>query len=311
MRVVRSAGQNVSPSDDGRLFNNIFTDGLFNDTTINLVSGATISIGSMYGIMCGRDFTAEAQTIEATLPEDASSTTGYIYVEFDTTASPIISFNTALSPFTPTYEDINVNGAVCQMIIAEYTANSVAVSSVTPTYSKASAGVSAGSIATVEKSPAVANHDVGDFIIYNKEFYAVTAAITIGDPLTVGTNITLSSVGDELTSLNAGLSGLGQPVLIGTSATNPTSWTNFNLSESMANFNYLIIVLQRNAEQLLASVTVPIDDIVINYESWVAIYITSSWRCAMKYKKVSDTQMSAIIDERAGFSGYLNVYGVK
>ena len=34
MRVIRSAGQNVSPSDDGRLFDQIFDDGLYENIFI-------------------------------------------------------------------------------------------------------------------------------------------------------------------------------------------------------------------------------------------------------------------------------------
>jgi hypothetical protein len=44
-------------------------------------------------------------------------------------------------------------------------------------------------VATVEESPATADHAEGDYIYYNSTTYEVTAAITIGDTLTVGTNI--------------------------------------------------------------------------------------------------------------------------
>lgn len=205
MRVIRSAGQNVSPSDDGRLFDQAFTDGLFEEATITATGGNTITLSALYGIICGRDFTAEAQTISATLP-DSDTATGYVYVEFDTSSEDIITIGTALAPFTPTYEDINTNGAVVQMVIAQYEASAVAVTSVTPTYMTATAGsVKAGSIATVEKSPAVANHSIGEFILYGGNLYEVTAAIAAGEPLVVGTNIAAASIGEELTALNNGL----------------------------------------------------------------------------------------------------------
>lgn len=208
MRVIRSAGQNVSPSDDGRLFDQAFTDGLFEEATITATGGNTITLSALYGIICGRDFTAEAQTISATLP-DSDTATGYVYVEFDTSSEDIISIGTALAPFTPTYEDINVNGAVVQMVIAQYEASAVAVTSVTPTYTTATAGsVKAGSIATVEKSPAVANHSIGEFILYGGNLYEVTAAIATGESLVVGTNIAAASIGEELTALNNGLTKL-------------------------------------------------------------------------------------------------------
>lgn len=205
MRVIRSAGQNVSPSDDGRLFDQAFTDGLFEEATITATGGNTITLSALYGMICGRDFTAEAQTISATLP-DSDTATGYVYVEFDTSSEDIITIGTALAPFTPTYEDINTNGAVVQMVIAQYEASAVAVTSVTPTYMTATAGsVKAGSIATVEKSPAVANHSIGEFILYGGDLYEVTSAIAAGETLVVGTNIAAASIGDELSALNNGL----------------------------------------------------------------------------------------------------------
>jgi hypothetical protein len=206
MRVIRSAGQNVSPSDDGRLFDQIFTDGLFEETTITHLGANNVALGAMYGIICGRDFTAEAQTVAVELPEDDAGTTGYIYVEIDTSSDDVITIGSALAPFTPTYEDLNTNGAVAQMIIAEYVASSVAITSLTPVYVMATSGsVLPGSVATVEVSPAVANHAVGDFILYGGQLYSVTAAISVGESLTPGTNISATSAGSELTSLKSGL----------------------------------------------------------------------------------------------------------
>lgn len=205
MRVIRSAGQNVSPSDDGRLFDQIFSDGLFTETSITNMGGNNISIGAMYGDLCGRDFTTEAQTLAVVLPEGEGESTGYIYVEIDTSSEDVISVNSALAPFSPTYEDINVNGAVAQMIVAEYTATPLAVSSVTASYTRAAAGaVRPGSIATVETSPVVANHAVGDFILYGGTVYRVTAAIATGETIVPGTNVIADSIGDTLSTLNKG-----------------------------------------------------------------------------------------------------------
>lgn len=139
MRVIRSAGQNVSPSDDANLFEEIFIDGLFEDAEINSLGSNQVSISALYGIMQGRDFTSEAQTLNVELPT-TTETTGYIYVQFDVTSQGIISFGSALAPFTPTYEDINGTGTICQMILAEYVANPVQVQSITSTYDIASLG---------------------------------------------------------------------------------------------------------------------------------------------------------------------------
>ena len=58
-----------------------------------------------------------------------------------------------------------------------------------------------GSIAQVETSPATTNHAEGDYIMYNYQLYKVTASITTGASLVVGTNITATTVMDEFKTL--------------------------------------------------------------------------------------------------------------
>lgn len=217
MRVVRAAGQNVSPSDDGRLYDQIFSDGLFTDTTFTNLGSNNVQVSAMYGDLCGRDFTIEQMTLAVTLPDGEGETTGYIYVEIDTSSEDVITLNSALAPFTPTYEDINTNGAVAQMVLAEYTASAVAVTSVTPVYPKATAGsLSAGSVATVENAQAVASHSAGDYILLGGKLYLVTAAVSVGETFVEGTNIEAAVIGDALTALNNGLMSVGfaEPVTV-------------------------------------------------------------------------------------------------
>jgi hypothetical protein len=170
-----------------------------------MLGANNVQIGTIYGDLCGRDFTIEQQTIAVTLPEGEGETTGYIFVEIDTSAETPLSVGSALAPFTPTYEDINVNGAVAQMIIAEYTASAVAVTSITAKYSRVSAG-GIGSLAMIESSPATANHSAGSYLVYDGVLYKVRSAIAAGETLVPGTNITATTAGAELTSLNNGLS---------------------------------------------------------------------------------------------------------
>lgn len=54
-----------------------------------------------------------------------------------------------------------------------------------------------------EVSPAESAHAVGEYLIYNNALYRVTDAIAVGDTLTAGTNITQTSVGEELMRVNA------------------------------------------------------------------------------------------------------------
>lgn len=138
-KVIRATGSNVSPAEDAKLFRQIFPDdGLFQDITITSLGSNQVSIPAMYGIMEGRDFTTDAMTLNVELP--SSESTGYIIVKFDTTTDDVISVRSELTPYTPVYQDINASGTVCEMIIAQYTANTTQVTAISMVYTKTSFG---------------------------------------------------------------------------------------------------------------------------------------------------------------------------
>ena len=138
-KVIRATASNVSPAEDARLFRQMFKDdGLFEDITISSLGSNQVSIPGMYGIMEGRDFTTDPMTLNVELPSSDGS--GYIVVKFDTTTDQVISVYSVLAPFTPTYEDINGSGTVCEMIIATYTASTTQVTGITMVYTKVEIG---------------------------------------------------------------------------------------------------------------------------------------------------------------------------
>jgi hypothetical protein len=63
----------------------------------------------------------------------------------------------------------------------------------------------AESVATIETSPATAAHAVGDYILWNGQLYEVTSAIAVGETLTVGTNITATTLTNGLTSVESAI----------------------------------------------------------------------------------------------------------
>lgn len=139
MKVIRATGSNVSPAEDAKLFRQILPeDGLFTSATITTLGANKVSIPALYGIMEGRDFTTDAMTLDCDLPNASGS--GYIIVRFDTTTDEVISIKSELKPYTPTYEDINASGTICEMIIAEYNASTTQVTSVSMVYTTVQLG---------------------------------------------------------------------------------------------------------------------------------------------------------------------------
>lgn len=65
-------------------------------------------------------------------------------------------------------------------------------------------------LATIESDASAASkaYAVGDHLVLNDVYYAVTAAIAQNDALLVGTNISVAKAGDEIKQINNDLSGL-------------------------------------------------------------------------------------------------------
>ena len=68
----------------------------------------------------------------------------------------------------------------------------------------------AGNVATISSSPTTQAFSTGDYLVYNDQLYKVTANIANGGTLTPGTNISSTSTGVQLTSLNDSLVSASQ-----------------------------------------------------------------------------------------------------
>lgn len=96
--------------------------------------------------------------------------------------------------------------------------------------------VTPGSIATIEAAQAVENHDVGEFILLDGQVYEVTAAVAAGETFAEGTNIESTSIGDQLTALNAGLS-----TLLWTNPNPSASFSPQTIPMDLTNYKFLLI----------------------------------------------------------------------
>ena len=72
-----------------------------------------------------------------------------------------------------------------------------------------SAKANASNLATIESSTTASQaYSVGDYLVLNGQLYEVTADVDSGETLVVGTNISATTVGSELTALNNSLNNL-------------------------------------------------------------------------------------------------------
>jgi len=130
MRLIRNTGETITAADDGRIIKNALGDGLFESVEFTISNGQ-INIPAFKGVLSGRDFTFDAQSLVPTLPTTSTPVTGQIIVRIDLSSETPLSLITVLDPYELTYDDLNESGVVCEMKIATYTASLSGVISVT------------------------------------------------------------------------------------------------------------------------------------------------------------------------------------
>lgn len=121
----------VTPTDDAYLYNHIINDsGIFTGVEVTTQGGNIINVSDGRGIILGRNFVVEAQTINATLPT-SGSVPGRLLIQIDmaNTEAPISFVTQAQDPLPAMMqEDINASGTVYQLPIATYTAQPTMIS---------------------------------------------------------------------------------------------------------------------------------------------------------------------------------------
>lgn len=130
-----------------------------------------------------------------------------------------------------------------------------------------------GNIATIETSPASANHAVGEFIVYNGQMYSVISAITAGNALVIGTNISATSAGDELTSLKSGLTPRQLGITAGTNVTFGTQKAVY----ALGGFIYVSVKGRADAAINNAVIATIVGEESFIYPTTLPIGIGSEW----------------------------------
>lgn len=129
--LLQYNGSTITPTDDAYFYDKIVNDsGIFDGVTVTSQGGNILNISDGRGIILGRNFVVEEQTVNATLPGSAS-VTGRLLIQIDMSATdaPISFVTQAASPLpTLVQEDINAGGTIYQLPIATYTAEPTLIS---------------------------------------------------------------------------------------------------------------------------------------------------------------------------------------
>lgn len=132
--LLQFNGSIVTPTDDAVLYNHMLGDsGIIEGVTVTSQGGNVLSVTDGRGVILGRQFVVEAQTVTASLPTSGTAN-GRLLIQIDMsdTTEPI-SFITQAAATLPdlVQEDINGSGTVYQFPLATYTCSTTAVSDLT------------------------------------------------------------------------------------------------------------------------------------------------------------------------------------
>lgn len=191
------------------------SSGIFYGGVVTISDSTTLHITSGVGIAHGRifDITSEDITVELST---GSTLHGRLYVhvdlaDADTPISLLTEVAASLSTLTQD-EDMNESSGVWEMELATFDVSTTEISNLSYTAPGVSA-LGSDNIATVEAgTTATQAYVADDYVVVGGQLYIVTSAIAIGDTFTVGTNITATTVGTELSELNSRLNNISNVV---------------------------------------------------------------------------------------------------
>lgn len=122
VEMKQKAGANVTPKDDALLYDFLITDsGVVEGCVASAIGGTQMKITSGRGVILGRVFVIEAETIQATLPTTTETQNGRLLVRINGTTQEITLVTQAAASLPALQkEDINRGGTLYELELATY-----------------------------------------------------------------------------------------------------------------------------------------------------------------------------------------------
>ena len=137
IQLVTYANQTVTPTNDAIIYEKaVDQNGIFNGCNVT-VSGNAVNVSGGYGIVCGREFVIQSESIPVTLAP-SGTLNGRVYVRLDLAdAEAPIQILTATGNTLPALEqddNVNYTNGTYEMELATFTVGVSALSDVVETF---------------------------------------------------------------------------------------------------------------------------------------------------------------------------------
>ena len=188
----------VTPQDDALIYENALPgSGMIYGGNVTIKNANTLHVTAGHGALCGRKFTIEETDVPVQLTSSGTLNGRlYIHMDLSNVDEPITLEVERASTLTPPVQQSNVNitDGIFEINLATFQISTSTISNlvyVAPFIHYVF--LKEVIIAPVEKTNVASqNYVVGRHLVLNNILYKVTAAITAGQTIAVGTNVAVS-----------------------------------------------------------------------------------------------------------------------
>lgn len=198
INLVTFYNSTVTPQDDALIYENALPgSGMIYGGNVTIKNANTLHVTAGHGALCGRKFTIEETDVPVQLTSSGTLNGRlYIHMDLSNVDEPITLEVERASTLTPPVQQSNVNitDGIYEIDLATFQISTSTISNlvyVAPFihYEFLKEVI----IAPVEKTNVASqNYVVGRHLVLNNILYKVTAAITAGQTIAVGTNVAVS-----------------------------------------------------------------------------------------------------------------------
>lgn len=198
INLVTFYNSTVTPQDDALIYENALPgSGMIYGGNVTIKNANTLHMTAGHGALCGRKFTIEETDVPVQLTSSGTLNGRlYIHMDLSNVDEPITLEVERASTLTPPVQQSNVNitDGIFEINLATFQISTSTISNlvyVAPFihYEFLKEVI----IAPVEKTNVASqNYVVGRHLVLNNILYKVTAAITAGQTIAVGTNVAVS-----------------------------------------------------------------------------------------------------------------------
>lgn len=288
INLVTFYNSTVTPQDDALIYENALPgSGMIYGGNCTIKNANTIHVTAGHGALCGRKFTIEETDVPIILTSSGTLNGRlYIHMDLSDTENPISLEVERANVLTPVVQqsNVNINDGVYEINLATFTISTSTISNlvyVAPFIKSDEAREVI--IAPVEASSVASqSYAVGRHLILNKILYRVTQAISAGQTITPGTNVTTSNSIEEqietnLSSINTINSNKLNQTVIATRQANLTASKAYAIGEQFVYNNILYratAAIAKNAAITIGGNATAADNITtqiysLNKELWV------------------------------------------